>query len=94
MLFHVNGDDGGVANAGLGVKMIDDSGSGVNRKEKGVTDSAGGVVVVLDRMRLCRLDARVYFEWNVLGGAATGLELEICATVSQILYRHLSRTLT
>lgn len=86
MLFHVIGDDGGVlevANAELLVRTgIDDSGPGSKRKEKGVTNSPGGVVVVLDRMRLCRLDPQVYFEWNVQPDPASGGELESCAIVS------------
>lgn len=86
MLFHVNGVDGGVvevANAELLVKTgTDDSVSRSKRKKKGATNSPGGVVVVLDRMKLRRLDPRVYFEWNVQPDPASGGELEFCAMVS------------
>jgi hypothetical protein len=86
----VNGDDGGVANGGGLVKTrIYDSGFGSNRKEKGVTVSTGGVIVVLDRMRLCRLDPRVDFEWNVLGDPAPAKNLSPAPSLARYLYRRL-----
>lgn len=86
VLLHVNGGDGGVAEVAMFGRVVSiglgDSGSGLNLKEKGVAESAGGVDVVLDRMRLCRLDPRVYFGFDVLPDPASGGQVGFCAIVS------------
>jgi hypothetical protein len=86
VLVHMNGGDGGVAEVTKFGRVVSirlgDSGSGLNLKEKGVAESAGGVDVVLDRMRLCRLDPRVYLGLDVLPDPASGGQVGFCAIVS------------
>lgn len=66
-LSHGNGSDGVSSEVAKGELVmstgIGDSGSGSNVNEKGLTRiSLGGVVVLLDLMRLCRLGPREYLK--------------------------------
>ena len=85
-LLHVTGGNGVVAEVAkferVASIVLGDSGSGLNLKVKGVAESAGGVDVVLDRMRLCRLDPRLYLRLDVLPDPASGGQLGFCAIVS------------